>query len=244
MNRATAKARATELGPSNSVPSLRQKLRLLGRDAILDAACELFLQNGYRSTTMQAVAEHAAVGVATVFRHFKTKEGILAALSRRDTEKIMERARAAVTPPPAHPVEAMLRVLLIVLETHGLPSTRIRGQTRLWLLLPTGHPETDEVVTSSDRELQALMLQLLQHYRRAGLIRRNLDLADMTIAIFAVFYHHYLQIGLDRSADVEQVREELARRLPLLFEPWTVAKLTTSRASAHRRSTRSKSRRA
>src|SRR4051794_6057320 len=100
MKRTTARAPLAETNPSDRALSLRQRMRLLGRDAILDAACELFLHNGYRSTTMQAVADRAAVGVATVFRHFKSKEGILAALSRRDTQDILARANAAVTPPP------------------------------------------------------------------------------------------------------------------------------------------------
>lgn len=215
-------------------PSLRQRLRLLGRDTILDAASELFLRDGYRATTMAAVADQAGVGVATVFRYFKSKEGILAALSRRDTQNIMERARAKVAPPPDDPLQAVLDVLLIVLDTHAMPSTQIRGQTRLWLLLPTGHPETDEVVAASDLELQALLLELLTHYRRAGRVRKDLDLEDMTIAIFAVFYHHYLQIGVDRSADVAQIRKELGRRLPLLFEAWTVETPAASSSRARR----------
>jgi AcrR family transcriptional regulator len=222
MKRTPSRTQAAQPAANASSPSLRQRFRLLGRDAILDAASDLFLHEGYRATTMAAVADKAGVGVATVFRYFKTKEGILAALSRRDTSSIIERARAKVSPPPDDPVEAVRNVLFIVLDTHEMPSTKIRGQTRLWLLLPTGHPETDEVVTASDLELQELLLELLQHYRRAGRISKDLDLKDMTIAIFAVFYHHYLKIGVDRSVNIEQVRSELARRLPLLFQAWMV----------------------
>lgn len=203
----------------NSAPSLRQRLQSIGRDAILDVASELFLRRGYRSTTMSAVADSAGVGIATVFRYFKTKEGLLAALSRRDTAKIMERVRATLTPPPVDPVSAMQKVLFMVLEMHEMPSTKIRGQTRVWLLLPTGHAETDEVVAASDRELQEVILELLKHYQGVGRIRKNLDLHDLTMVIFAVFYHHYLKMALDRSIEVAEVRAELARRLPLLFTP-------------------------
>lgn len=204
-------------------PSLRQRLQLIGRDTILDAASSLFLGRGYRATTMAAVAEGAGVGVATVFRYFKTKEGILAALSRRDIDKINQRARAAMTPLPDDPADAVLRMLSIVLDMHDMPSTHIRGQTRLWLLVPTGHPETDQVVTSSDVELQKMILELLGHYRRAGRIAKGLDLDDMTMCIFAVFYHHYMKIGLDRSVRSDEVRKELSRRIRLLFTSWTPA---------------------
>lgn len=241
MKREIARTQAPEL--ADNTPSLRQRLRLLGRDAILDAASELFLRKGYRTTTMTAVAEGAGVGVATVFRYFKTKEGILAALSRRDIDKIMQRVRAALASPRDDPADAILQILLIVLDTHEMPSTGIRGQTRLWLLLPTGHPETDEVVTSSDRELQELILEQLKHYRRVGRIRKNLDLQAMTTAIFAVFYHYYLKIGLDRSVKIEDVRKQLASTLPLLFTSWTAEKPSAGNDTQPARSARARSRR-
>lgn len=233
MKRGTNRTPTSE--PTDNAPSLRQRLRLLGRDAILDAASALFLDKGYRPTTMAAVAEGAGVGVATVFRYFKTKEGILAALSRRDTDAIMQRVRAAMSPLPEEPADAILKMLLIVLDTHEMSSTKIRGQTRLWLLLPTGHPETDEVVKSSDRELQELILEQLKQYRRMGRIRKTLDLQAVTIAIFAVFYHFYLKIGLDRSIRVAEVREDLTRTLPLLFTSWDTES-STERSSKPARS--------
>ncbi|HVW70220.1 MAG TPA: helix-turn-helix domain-containing protein [Steroidobacteraceae bacterium] len=196
---------------------MQQRLRLLGSDAILDAASELFLRDGYRNTTISAIAERAGVGVATIFRHFKSKEGVLAALSRRDIDKTLAMARAALTSPSEDPAEGVLRLILPVFEMHQMPSTQIRGQTRLWLLIPTGHSETDAVVTSSDRELQELIHELLTYYRRQGRIARNIDLQDLTSIVFALFYHHYLRMALDRSLAVETVTKEFARQLPLVF---------------------------
>ena len=201
--------------------SLRERYRLLGRDAILDAAGTLFLQQGYRKTTMSAIADSAHVGVATVFRHFKSKEGVLAALSQRDIDQILAGAERAITPPPADPAQGVMKLLSAILLMHLTPSTKIRGQTRLWLLIPTGHPETDEVVTSSDRRLQTMIHDLLAHYRRQGLLHKGLDLKDTTIAIFAVFYHHYLMIGVNRTLKIADIEGDLARRITLLFQPWS-----------------------
>lgn len=208
-------------GAAKRLP-LREKYRLLGEEAILDAAQHHFLQGGYRKTTMGAIARAAGVGVATVFRHFRSKEGVLAALSSRDISQTLARARAAITPPPADPAQGVLELLTAVLGMHLMPSTKIRGQTRLWLLIPTGHHETDKVVTSSDLKLQEMIHELLAHYRAAGLLRKDLDLADATINIFAVFYHHYLTIALNRNTRIESVETELRRRIPLLFEAWNL----------------------
>ncbi len=192
----------------------------MGRDAILDAAGALFLQRGYPKTTIAAIAERAHVGVATVFRHFKSKEGVLAALSQRDIDKILADAAAAIVTAPADPAQGIMLLLSAVLRMHLMPSTRIRGQTRLWLLIPTGHPETDEVVTSSDRELQAMIQDLLLRYRSRGRLIEDIDLPDATITIFAVFYHHYLLIALNRSVRISDVERQLERRIALLFRPW------------------------
>jgi AcrR family transcriptional regulator len=48
------------------------------RDRIVQAAAALFLDRGYASTTVEAVASSAGVGVATVYQAFGTKAAILA----------------------------------------------------------------------------------------------------------------------------------------------------------------------
>jgi TetR/AcrR family transcriptional repressor of mexJK operon len=44
------------------------------RRAILEAATEAFLRNGYRGTSMDEIAKHAAVSKQTVYKHFADKE--------------------------------------------------------------------------------------------------------------------------------------------------------------------------
>ena len=44
------------------------------RRAILDAATETFLRNGYRGTSMDEIAARAAVSKQTVYKHFADKE--------------------------------------------------------------------------------------------------------------------------------------------------------------------------
>lgn len=57
-------------------PEDHPKARLLERkqEAIKVAAKELFLRNGYASTTMEMVAAHAGVSIMTLYRHFRGKD--------------------------------------------------------------------------------------------------------------------------------------------------------------------------
>jgi AcrR family transcriptional regulator len=53
------------------------------RDAILDAAVELFITEGFEKTSMDAIAIAASVAKGTLYYHFKSKEGIVEAVVQR-----------------------------------------------------------------------------------------------------------------------------------------------------------------
>lgn len=50
------------------------------RQRIIDAATSLFLANGFAGTTLQAIAAEAGVAVETVYRRFRNKANLLAAI--------------------------------------------------------------------------------------------------------------------------------------------------------------------
>ncbi len=58
-------------------------------DAILDAAARLLEEAGYEVLTTNLVAEVAGVNIATLYQYFPSKESILLALFRRDTDARM-----------------------------------------------------------------------------------------------------------------------------------------------------------
>jgi len=58
------------------------------RDAILDAATELFLRRGYAGTSMEDVAAAAAVSKQTVYKHFSHKEELFSTIVLATTSGI------------------------------------------------------------------------------------------------------------------------------------------------------------
>ena len=61
----------------------RQRQALATRQLIVDAACELFLAQGYLATTIEAISAEAGVAVSTVYAVFRNKRGILQAIRER-----------------------------------------------------------------------------------------------------------------------------------------------------------------
>jgi AcrR family transcriptional regulator len=61
----------------------RQRQALATRQVIVDAACELFLAQGYLATTIEAISARAGVAVSTVYAVFRNKRGILQAIREK-----------------------------------------------------------------------------------------------------------------------------------------------------------------
>src|SRR5215510_642501 len=58
-------------------PSRREKHKSRTRQALREAALELFAAQGFDTTTTEEIAEKAGVSVRTFFRYFPTKELVL-----------------------------------------------------------------------------------------------------------------------------------------------------------------------
>jgi AcrR family transcriptional regulator len=53
------------------------------REAILDAALELFVERGFFGTAVPEIAERAGVGAGTIYRYFDSKEALVNAIYRQ-----------------------------------------------------------------------------------------------------------------------------------------------------------------
>ncbi|AFQ43442.1 TetR/AcrR family transcriptional regulator [Desulfosporosinus meridiei] len=63
---------------------------------IIEAARQLFMENGFKGTTTKMIAKTAGVNEATLFRHFKSKEGIFLEISKEITNYSHSRLKSIV----------------------------------------------------------------------------------------------------------------------------------------------------
>lgn len=132
------------------------------RARVLAAAREVFSRQGFDAATIEAIAEAAEVGTATVYRHFGDKKGLVdAALA----DLAPRRAVWAAAREPSGDLAADLqRVAQTVLQTVADNPTffrimvleRIRGSSLL-----------GELAASPERTIHALVA-LLRHYIARG----------------------------------------------------------------------------
>jgi AcrR family transcriptional regulator len=77
---------------------------------ILAAARHLFDRKGYVGTAMEDIARRAALAVGTLYNYFPSKDDLLLAIMRRDSELVVALAERILAAPPADPVEAIAAV--------------------------------------------------------------------------------------------------------------------------------------
>jgi AcrR family transcriptional regulator len=81
------------------------------RDAICDAALELFAEQGIEATTIRDIAQRADAAEGTLYRHFKGKDDLAGWLYQRCAQELKSRlaeaTEAAAT--PAEKLEALIR---------------------------------------------------------------------------------------------------------------------------------------
>ena len=99
--------------------------KLPPRERILDAAEELFQSEGIRRVTLQAIADRAETTKMAIYRHFETKDALVAEWLRivaADYQAAFDRVEADH---PGRPREQILGLARFIAE--GLPGISHRG---------------------------------------------------------------------------------------------------------------------
>lgn len=144
--------------------AVRERKRELTRDALFAAALALFVDHGYDATTMEQIAERAAVSRATAFNYFAKKEDLLLewAARRRAVVAAAARRDAEAGRPPE------LKTLLVRLADAYTREAAGAAFVRAWLT--TGGPLKPGAWDSA-----ALLADLVRDGQRHGVLARAAD---------------------------------------------------------------------
>jgi AcrR family transcriptional regulator len=142
------------------------------RERILAAAQAVFGDRGATAST-EEVARRAGVGIATVFRHFPTKEALIEAALLRHLDELAERAGALGT--DADPALAWRTLVRAMIET---------GATKLTLasMLAVQDGLPDSAAAASDR-LKAAVEGVLRRAQEAGSVRSSVTIEEVYLLI-------------------------------------------------------------
>ena len=163
-------------GASETHRPLRADARR-NRERILDSARQVFAESGAEAQ-IDDVARHAGVGVGTVYRHFPTKEALLAELVRQKFLLFTARGRAALEADgePFEVLEGLMRSnAAIAAEDAGIQ----------FAIANAGQQASTHAQDEQD-ELIATTEKLLERARRAGTIRPDIQATDIAMLMCGV----------------------------------------------------------
>jgi AcrR family transcriptional regulator len=145
------------------------------RERVVAAARAVFGEQG-RDAQMDDVARRAGVGVGTVYRHFPTKQALLAALIVDAFDRIAAEAARALDEPDAW--EALTRVLWFSAE--NLAADRALSEAMASDVdIPAG-------ATAGQASLQESVAELMRRAQAAGDLRPDAILDDIPMLMCGV----------------------------------------------------------
>lgn len=143
------------------------------RERLLVEARAAFASDGI-DVPLRAIARRAGVGVATLYRHFPSKDALVTEAFAEE----MVRCSAVIAEglDDADPGTAFSTVLERLMTMHALD----RGLARAF----TSQLEAHQVSAERNRSLR-LLAQLLQRAQAAGAVRPDVSVTDLTLVLMA-----------------------------------------------------------
>ncbi|MHA3701973.1 TetR/AcrR family transcriptional regulator [Jatrophihabitans sp. YIM 134969] len=147
------------------------------REHLLAVATRVFA-SGDAESSMRAIAREAGVGIATLYRHFPTRESLVDAVYRDQVTRLTSGARRLLDRMP--PADALRRWADLfgtwIATKHGMIDT-------LHAMI-----EADEIAHADTRtELLAAITTILDAGRDAGDLRADVTADDVAAALIGVF---------------------------------------------------------
>jgi AcrR family transcriptional regulator len=143
-------------------------------EAVIAAAKRLFADQGL-DAQMPDVARAANVGVGTVYRHFPTKDHLIAALVGERFGRLAEKAREGLESPD--PWDGLADLIRFAAE--------IQADDRGLCEVMFSRPELMDAAARS-HGLTELTEQLVKRAQRSGQLRRDLDWEDIPMIVCGI----------------------------------------------------------
>ncbi len=142
-------------------------------DALLQAAKAVFATSGV-DAPVREIAEKAAVGVGTVYRHFPQRSDLIAAVFRRELDACADAAPALAA--EFAPGEALARWMERYMDF-------IATKRGLAAALHSGDPAYDALPGQFERRLTPALRGLLDAAAAAGAVRSGVEPNDLLYAV-------------------------------------------------------------
>ncbi|MGA8598535.1 MAG: TetR family transcriptional regulator [Bryobacteraceae bacterium] len=193
--------------PIGRTPSLKVRKQELVRNAIWDAAIDLFAQKGFDETTVDDIVEAAGVSRRSFFRYFASKNDLLTQRGAVTYEALVTEAVRSC--PPSYSIPEVLQHTVLEVARHSAAEPRTRKIIEIANKYPSARAALSQV--------EAVHYPLAEAF--AGRLRKGSKrdwtadlLAGLTMAVIRATMRAWFEnAGQDISITVDQVLTKLGR---------------------------------
>jgi AcrR family transcriptional regulator len=195
--------------------TLRDTQKIRRRESMLQAARELFIDTGYNKTTMDAIAQRAEIGVATVYTYFGNKESLFADLARRDMTELRDEASEVLGKISDDPGDAVMELLNVYDKVRNYITSNVINDFTIGSKIVGPLRDTARWMDGWKVQQIGSALELAQEKGNLSSKLPAIEAAEIVNELFNQYYQRYQSLESPKKAF-----DQLERRVRLLFVNW------------------------
>ncbi len=198
----------------------RKQLGARSRTAILDAALQLMSETGYDGASVAKIAQASGLPASSIYWHFGSKAGILAAVMERGAEAFFATSQEVSEPSSGH--LSRLEKLRAQFQQARRSAEEHPEFLRLLFLLILANPSDEATVAILKRVNDRGRAQLHAQIREAFLDRGDVagtEIADrLTVTALTVFNGAFLTVETNPEVELTNLIDAMAEIVVRLAE--------------------------
>jgi AcrR family transcriptional regulator len=201
---------------------MRERKRQERRDAIINAAVNLFQTRGYEQTTMEEIAAGADVSAPTLYRYFPKKPQLLVAFFWKERERL-DGALEAFQKESAgmEPIDAVSG--LLILNNSGVRNKRVR---KLWrealAALMRMHDTADDDFRSIKLYFERHLGRMLKRLQQEGRLSSDLPMSATVATLYAIAAENYYRLIANEFETLEAAETVLREQTAVVLRGWVL----------------------
>jgi AcrR family transcriptional regulator len=192
------------------VPKVSAAHREQRRQQILGAARRRFARNGFHQTSMQDILGEAGLSAGALYRYFRSKEEIIAAIADDALRQMTAPIGVLMAQEPPPPLDAVLEQLLTNAEDVGFrPDGLAYIAPQVWAEA-LRNPQLRELVQSRFAGVRGAIAGVIRAEQAVGRIPADAEADDIAGFLFGSILGYVLQRVLAGTVDPKSYSAALA----------------------------------
>jgi TetR/AcrR family transcriptional regulator, transcriptional repressor of aconitase len=178
------------------------------RRQILDAARRCFARNGFHATSMQHVLREANLSAGAVYRYFKSKDEIIAAITSEALDQLTQTVEDVLDTDSPPPLDEALGSLADALERLGEERDFLKVAVQVWGEAVRS-PALAERFVETFSGIRSSLARLVEVYQQRGEIDPDVPAEDVAALLAGLLQGFVVQRNLVAGADAATFRSGL-----------------------------------